>query len=314
LRWPGVIAPALEKLATGQTQQDQMYYEWVLRNIADLMSKEQLTAYFSWMNLAQASYKGGNSFKQFVEQIRTDATARLSDEQKRSIQDVIAGKQSTQVVKLETSRQFLHNWQMEDLLPLAGDVESGRSFEKGRAAYEAAQCAKCHCFAGEGGNTGPDITGVGSRFNTVYLFESLIVPSKAVSDQYLGSVIRTLDGDIITGRVIDENDTEIKVRTDPFARELLTIAKSNIEARQPSRISEMPQGLINTLSKEEILDLIAYMRSAGNAQDKAFHPPENTALSRARFAVISLRGGFQPGELAVGNGGLAAHCRNHARS
>lgn len=272
LKWPGVIAPALEKLATSQTQQDQMYYEWVLRNVADLMNREQLATYFSWMNLAQTSYKGGNSFKQFVEQIRTDATARLSDEQKLAIKDVIAGKQSTQVVKLETSRQFLHNWQMDDLLPLAGDVESGRSFEKGRAAYEAAQCAKCHRFAGDGGNTGPDITGVGSRFNTVYLFESLIVPSKAVSDQYLGSVIRTLDGDIITGRVIDENEKEIKVRTDPFARELLTIAKTNIEARQPSRISEMPQGLINTLTKEEILDLIAYMRSAGNAEDKAFLP------------------------------------------
>ena len=100
----------------------------------------------------------------------------------------------------------------------------------------------------------------------------LIVPSKAVSDQYLGSVIRTLDGEIVTGRVVEENDNQIKVRTDPFARELVTIAKTNIEARQQSRISEMPQGLINTLSKEEILDLIAYMRSAGNAQDKAFLP------------------------------------------
>ena len=108
--------------------------------------------------------------------------------------------------------------------------------------------------------------------HAVYLFESLIVPCKAVSDQYLGSVIRTLDGDIITGRIIDENDKEIKVRTDPFARELLTIAKTNIEDRQHSRISEMPQGLINTLTKDEILDLIAYMRSAGNAQDKAFLP------------------------------------------
>ncbi len=185
---------------------------------------------------------------------------------------MIAGRQKVEVVKLETTRQFVHNWQMEDLLPLAGDVESGRSFEKGRAAYEAAQCYKCHRFASQGGDTGPDITGVGSRFSTIYLFESLIVPSKAVSDQYLGSVIRTLDGDIVTGRVVEEDDKEIKVRTDPFARELVTIAKSNIDARQQSRLSEMPQGLINTLSKDEILDLIAYMRSAGNAQDKAFLP------------------------------------------
>jgi putative heme-binding domain-containing protein len=217
-------------------------------------------------------YRGGNSFKKFLQKIRDDASATLTDADRVALKEVISGTQTVEAVKLETTRQFVHNWQMEDLLPVADDVESGRSFDKGRAAYEAAQCYKCHRFAGEGGDTGPDITGVGNRFNTVYLLESLIVPSKAVSDQYLGSVIRTLDGEIITGRVIEENDKEIKVRTDPFARALVTIAKSNIEARQQSRVSEMPQGLINTLTKEEILDLIAYMRSAGNSQDKAFLP------------------------------------------
>jgi putative heme-binding domain-containing protein len=268
-----VIAPAMEKLATGQTQQDQMYYVFVLRNIAELLNHDQLVAYFSWMNLAQTSYKGGNSFVKFVQQIRSDATARLDEKQKLALKDVIEGKQSIEVVKLETTRQFIHNWQMEDLLPMVDQVEHGRSFERGKAAYEAAQCAKCHRFAGSGGSTGPDITGVGNRFNTVYLLESLIVPSKAVSDQYLGSVIRTLDGEVITGRVIEETDNVLKVRTDPFARELLTIAKDNIEVHQPSRVSEMPQGLVNVLTKEEILDLIAYLRSAGNAQDKAFQSP-----------------------------------------
>ena len=127
------------------------------------------------------------------------------------------------------------------------------------------------------GRTSPASAAASTR---VYLLESLIVPSKVVSDQYLGSVIRTLDGEVVTGRVIEEDDKEIKVRTDPFARELVTIAKTNIEARQQSRVSEMPQGLINTLTKEEILDLIAYMRSAGNAQDKAFAPQANNCPSR----------------------------------
>lgn len=272
LKAPVVCTPAMKLLAEGQSQEDQLYYVLVLRNVANLLSAEQQKAYFSWISLAEGGYRGGNSFKKFLQKIREDAVATLTEADRTALKEVIAGTQKVEVVKLETTRQFVHNWQMEDLLPLAEGVESGRSFEKGRAAYEAAQCYKCHRFAGQGGDTGPDITGVGSRFSTVYLFESLIVPSKAVSDQYLGSVIRTLDGDIITGRVVEETDKEIKVRTDPFARELLTIAKSNIEARQQSRISEMPQGLISTLSKDEILDLIAYMRSAGNAQDKAFQP------------------------------------------
>jgi hypothetical protein len=60
------------------------------------------------------------------------------------------------------------------------------------------------------------------------------------------------------------------VRTDPFARQPTEILKKKIETREPSKLSEMPQGLINVLTKEEILDLVAYLRSGGDASDKAF--------------------------------------------
>lgn len=80
----------------------------------------------------------------------------------------------------------------------------------------------------------------------------------------------TGDGDVVTGRVVEENDKTIKVRTSPFATELTVIAKGNIESRQLSKVSEMPQGLINTLTKEEVLDLLAYLRSAGKSTDAAF--------------------------------------------
>ncbi len=270
LESPAVVEPAMKLLASGQTQEDQLHYALVLRNVTHLLNVEQRRAYFGWLNLAEGSYRGGASFKKFVQRIRQDAAGKLTEADRTALKDVIEGGQKVQVVKLETTRQFVHNWQMEDLLPLAEQVESGRSFAKGRAAYDAAQCAKCHRFAGEGGDTGPDITGVGSRFNTVYLFESLIVPSKAVSDQYLGSILRTHDGETLTGRILEENDKLVKLRTDPFARELVTIAKDNIATRQHSKLSEMPQGLVSVLTKEEILDLIAYLRSAGNAADKAF--------------------------------------------
>jgi len=270
LKAPAVVEPAMKLLQTAQTQEEQLYYVLILRNITNLLSDEQRRAYFSWINLAEGGYRGGNSFKKFLAKIRSDAAEKLPEADRVALKDVIEGKQKVEVVKLETTRQFVHNWQIEDLIPHAAEVESGRSFEKGRAAYEAAQCNKCHRFNGQGGDTGPDITGVGNRFNTVYLFESLIVPSKAISDQYLSTVLLTADGEVVKGRIVEENDNEIKIRTDPFAVEAVTIKKDEIDDRQLAKISEMPQGLINTLTKEEILDLIAYLRSAGNAQDKAF--------------------------------------------
>jgi len=272
LEAPHVVERSLKLLEQAQTQQDQMHYVFVLRNVASGWTHEQREAYFSWMNLAETKYRGGASFQNFVQQIRKDASDKLSDAEKVALKDVLEGRASVEVVKLETTRQFVHNWQMEDLLPILDKVSAGRSFEKGRQAYAAAQCAKCHRFAGEGGDTGPDITGVGSRFDARYLLESLILPSKVVSDQYMNIVIETDAGKVVTGRVISEDDEKVVVRTDPFARELTTVPRKSIEFRQPSTVSEMPQGLINVLTQEEVLDLIAYLRSGGNSSDRAFQP------------------------------------------
>lgn len=270
LRYPGVVDPGMKLLAAGLTQEEQLHYVLALRGVADLLSPEQRKAYFSWCNLAESSYRGGNSFKKFVQRIRQDAAEKLTPADRETLKDVIEGKAKVEVVKLETTRQFLHNWQMDDLLPMLPEAETGRSFEKGKAAYMAAQCYKCHRFAGEGGDTGPDITGVGNRFDLRYIAESLIVPSKAISDQYLATQVLTKDGEVITGRIMMEDDKELKLRTDPFALEPAVIPKSEIQQRQLAKVSEMPQGLINVLTKEEILDLIAYMRSAGKPDDKAF--------------------------------------------
>ena len=45
---------------------------------------------------------------------------------------MIEGKAKVEVVKLETTRQFVHNWQMEDLLPQVNDIDKGRSIREGK--------------------------------------------------------------------------------------------------------------------------------------------------------------------------------------
>ncbi|MFN0019672.1 MAG: c-type cytochrome [Pirellulaceae bacterium] len=270
LEAPAAIAPGLKLLTSSQTQEDQLQYVLVFRHVSHLMNYEQRRAFFGWIPMAKQKYRGGNSFGRFLDKIRDEAAAKLSDADRLALKDVIEGKDKVEVVKLETTRQFVHNWQMEDLLSELNSVEKGRSFEKGKIAYQAAQCYKCHRFAGDGGDTGPDITGVGNRFNPTYILESLIVPSKAISDQYLNTTILTKDGEVFNGRILEENAKQIKLRPDPFAKEPIVIEKENIQDRQLSKTSEMPQGLLSTLTKEEILDLVAYIRSAGKADDKAF--------------------------------------------
>ena len=58
-----------------------------------------------------------------------------------------------------------------------------RNFNNGRKTYAAARCIVCHRFAGDGGATGPDLTQLAGRFNIKDLSESILLPSKVISDQ-----------------------------------------------------------------------------------------------------------------------------------
>lgn len=267
---PSVIEKSMNRLLEVNTQQDQMFYIFTLRTLDTGWTQEQRRAFFGWLRIAETKYKGGASFGKFLQQIREDAKATMSPDELASLGDVVEGKVDAEPVGLQTTRQFVHNWQLSDFVGELSKVDSGRNFESGRQAYLAAQCAKCHRFAGDGGDTGPDITGVGNRFNAEYILESVVEPSKAISDQYKNMIVVTKDGEVLTGRVLNETDEKLVIRTDPFARQLAEIAKADVEEQQVSPTSEMPQGLINVLTKEEVLDLIAYLRSAGNPNDAAF--------------------------------------------
>ena len=160
---------------------------------------------------------------------------------------------------------------MDTVAALSSQGSAGRSFENGKRTFAAARCVVCHRFDGEGGATGPDLTNVAGRFSYRDLADSLINPSKVISDQYGASVIETGDGKVITGRVVGDDEKKITVQTDPEdATKIVEIAKDNIESKAASRVSLMPDKLLDTLSEQEVLDLIAYLMSRGNPEDPMF--------------------------------------------
>jgi hypothetical protein len=77
---------------------------------------------------------------------------------------------------------------------------------------------------------------------------------------------------VITGMVIEETATQVKVLVDPLAKAAPTIIdKEDIDVREKSKTSIMPAGLLNRLNEEEILDLIAYIYAKGNQKHMLFH-------------------------------------------
>ena len=94
------------------------------------------------------------------------------------------------------------NWNMDDALPLFQNELSGRDFENGKAMFTAATCASCHKMNGDGGNIGPDLSQIGTRFTAKDILESIIEPSKEISDQYAATNFNLKNGTTVVGRLI----------------------------------------------------------------------------------------------------------------
>ena len=95
-------------------------------------------------------------------------------------------------------------------------------------------------------------------------------PSKIISDQYRLTVVATLDGEVITGRVTSEDDKKIVLIEPGVELKSVEISKDDIEEMAHSDKSEMPDGLLATLNEDEALDLFAYLLSRGNPKDLMF--------------------------------------------
>ena len=98
----------------------------------------------------------------------------------------------------------------------------------------------------------------------------MLLPSKVISDQYASTTFVLKAHNVIEGRIEKEDDKTIVVRPSPLSTDTVIIEKKDLRTRALSRLSPMPEGLLDVLEKDEILDLLAYIRSGGNQQDEAF--------------------------------------------
>ncbi len=271
LQSPEVVAKTLKLLGAASTQQEQIEYATFLRNVKTGWTLELRTAYFDWFNRAQTEYKGGNSFGKFLEKIKKEAMATLTESERAALASVLEPRQQPAASKFVAApRPFVEDWKMGDLVPLLDQVGGGRSFERGHKAFVDASCFACHLFKGDGGSVGPDITSAASRFSRKDLLEAIMDPSKVVSDQYLSTAITKRDSSEVTGLIVDEDAQKITVLINPITQQRVQINKTDIEKRAASRLSPMPEGLMNVLTKEEILDLLAYIESGGDPNHAVF--------------------------------------------
>ncbi len=155
----------------------------------------------------------------------------------------------------------VRQWSMSDFQNISVSKDES-AIAAGVRAFEKARCNQCHAFAGHGVNLGPDLAGLAKRFSGEKLLRQLLEPSHEINEKYRAWQFLTTSGRVVSGMIQRESEQSVFVITNMLAPEILTeIGKHEIEIKTPSRVSSMPDGLLNVLSRDEILSLLAFLES-----------------------------------------------------
>jgi putative heme-binding domain-containing protein len=138
----------------------------------------------------------------------------------------------------------------------AGDSGRGRIlFEDSRGMG----CLKCHRVRGQGGEVGPDLSEVGDQFDRGQLAEHVLLPSKSIREGYQQVTVILNSGKTQSGLVSSESTDSLVLRD--AEGKLHTLLKSQIDERQGSAVSLMPERLVEGISLEEFSDLVSFLQS-----------------------------------------------------
>jgi putative heme-binding domain-containing protein len=170
------------------------------------------------------------------------------------------------------TRPFVQAWNVADFDDVISvGLEGHRDYANGRRMFTAASCSTCHQIHGEGGASGPDLTGVREKFSPRDLLEAILNPGKEILQPYGRTAFEMKGDSVVSGRIIETSTETILVMADMMHPDkITTLARSGIRSMKNSSLSMMPSGLANTLSREDVLDLLAYLLSAGNEKDPLF--------------------------------------------
>lgn len=182
-------------------------------------------------------------------------------------------------------------WTIRDLQDDLVRAGQQRNFHQGQLLFNKLACAQCHKMTGAdptpmallhqahaGHSHGPSLT-VGPDLAEVVkkhkgdpkvVLREILEPSLNVEEKYRKFMFEMESGVYVIGNIVTEDKESVTVQTGPTADQQQKILKKEIESKRPSPVSIMPAGILNTLDKEQILDLLAYVLATGKADQPAF--------------------------------------------
>ncbi|OWK34880.1 PVC-type heme-binding CxxCH protein [Fimbriiglobus ruber] len=156
----------------------------------------------------------------------------------------------------------------KELDQFVDDVRKSGDPARGEAVFRRATmvCLKCHAIAGAGGQVGPDMSSIGASAQVDYLIDSLLNPSAKIKEGYNSLIVTTVDDRVYTGIKVRETKTELVLR-DAEDKETV-IPVGDVAVRKDGK-SLMPEGLVDSLTRQELLDLTRFLSELGKGSYSA---------------------------------------------
>jgi putative heme-binding domain-containing protein len=151
--------------------------------------------------------------------------------------------------------------QAQRLEALLATVQGG-DVARGQTVFNGAKgtCLSCHAIGYIGGRIGPDLTRIGQVRSDRDLLEAVVFPSASFARGYESVIVRTRSGDLHSGVLRSDAPDEVVLAT--VAGPDTRLPRRDIVEIEPGAISLMPPGYGDLLTRQELADLLAFLRAA----------------------------------------------------
>jgi putative heme-binding domain-containing protein len=140
------------------------------------------------------------------------------------------------------------------------DLNYAGKVEDGRAVYEGpAVCAPCHALGSGPAKLGPDLSHIGSKYGKQAMLDAIVNPSEGIQFEYVPTIFVLKNGEQIAGQIAEERPDEIVVQIGPNQQQ--RIRPADVASRTETRVSLMPEGLLNNVTDQQIADLLEFLDS-----------------------------------------------------
>jgi putative heme-binding domain-containing protein len=272
LKSDDVVQSTMPLLLAARDSAAQLHYLRVLSRVNWGWTPSNRRRYFEVLNSA-SSVSGGAGMPEFLRNIRSDALKSLAAPERARLGDLITEPSREPATIRLPNRPFVRKWSLDDI-PRILDGGSETDVAQGQALFRIAQCSQCHRVGELGTARGPDLTNIARRFDRTAMLQSIIAPSLVVPEAFRSDQITTTQGQVIIGRIIPELDfraATLRIARYPLsAGQIVTLKKSEVDDHSKSPISIMPSGLLDTLTRSEIRNLVGFLKAASQPP-----PPAN---------------------------------------